>query len=176
MDSEQSTTAQGNAFRDDVAALLRAAHLEDVETEVRIRHKKVDITFFETTLTQRRRVAVECKDYDRPLTKAQIKEEIYSDYWPLIDEGEIDGLLIVGRVAPNADARSYIDSIRGFQFKTYSRVRSSRLFSLGEFPLVCVDPLLGKLIKLVELFLRIGFRSEFHLEPADHFRLDQIQR
>lgn len=51
----------------------------------------------------------------------------------------------------------------------FSRVRSSRLFSLGEFPLVSVDPLLGKLIKLVELFLRIGFRSKFHLEPADHF-------
>jgi predicted NACHT family NTPase len=132
LDSEQTTTAQGNAFRDDVAALLRAAHLEDVETEVRVRHKKVDITFFETTLTQRRRVAVECKDYDRPLTKAQIKEEIYSDYWPLIDEDEIDGLLIVGRVAPNADARSYIDSIRGFQFKTYMELQNG-LMNFGSY-------------------------------------------
>jgi len=125
MSEGQTTTARGNTFRDRVAALLRAAHLESVATEVRIGHKKVDIYFEEKTLTQRRRIAVECKDYATPLTMRQISTEIFPEYAPLIDDRDIDSVLIVSRFALNADARSYVDKTDGFEFKTYAELQNS---------------------------------------------------
>jgi hypothetical protein len=125
MSESTSTTAQGNTFRDNVAALLRAAHLENLVTETRIGSKKVDIAFEEKTFTQRRRIAVECKDYDRPLTKKQIVEEIWTEYRELIAARHIDGLLIVGRVALNADARAFVDMTPSLEFKTYTELLNS---------------------------------------------------
>jgi hypothetical protein len=120
-----SSTAQGNSFRDSVAALLRAAHFENVVIEPRIGFKKVDIAYEENTFTQRRRIAVECKDYGRPLTKQQIVDEIWTEYRELLEARLIHQILIVGRVALNADARSFVELTQALAFKTYTELLNS---------------------------------------------------
>ena len=119
-----SSTEQGNSFRDSVAALLRAAHYDNVRTEVRIGSKKVDVYFEEKGLTTRRRIAVECKDYDRPLTRKEISHAIVPDYEPLFEARLIDAVLIVARMALNADAQAYLNDKRVFDFMTYAQLQS----------------------------------------------------
>jgi hypothetical protein len=124
MSESQSTTAQGNRFRDRVAQLLHAAHFDGVTTERRIGGKKLDIYFEERTLTETRRIAVECKDYGRPLTAEQIRKEIYLDYHALIEARLLDGVLIVAPWALNADADAFVRTATGFAFKTFAQLQN----------------------------------------------------
>ena len=128
----QSTTAQGNAFRDAVAALLRAAHLENVETEKRIGSKKVDVYFEEPALTKPRRTAVECKDYSDPLTKTYLVNKVFPEYRELINAQKIDALLVVGRVPLNADARTFVDETPELQYRTFTELLN-RVMDFGSY-------------------------------------------
>lgn len=124
MSEPESTTAKGNSFRDRVAQLLQAAHFDGVTTERRIGGKKLDVYFEQRTLTETRRIGVECKDYGRPLTTDQIRKEIYPDYHMLIDAGEIDGVLIIAPLALNSDAQEFVRTARGFTFKTFAQLQN----------------------------------------------------
>ena len=69
-------TEIGNAFRDLVCELLRTK-FSDAQVEQRINGTKVDILFSrDDELGSRELVAVECKDYAKPLTKTMISTEI----------------------------------------------------------------------------------------------------
>jgi hypothetical protein len=124
MSEQQSTTAKGNSFRDRVAQLLQAAHFDGVTTERRIGGKKLDVYFEQRTLTETRRIAVECKDYGRPLTAEQIRKEIYLDYHVLLEARKIDGVLIVSPLALNADAQELVRTATGFKFKTFAQLQN----------------------------------------------------
>lgn len=88
-----STTAIGDAFRDQVVGLLKVAGF-DVTSEILVDHKKVDIRFEETSLGRRRRYALEAKNYASPLSKDQLVK-IVADYDPLIRTQSVDELFIV---------------------------------------------------------------------------------
>jgi hypothetical protein len=124
MSGTESTTARGNSFRDRVAQLLQAAHYDGVTTERRIGGKKLDVYFEQRTITETRRIAVECKDYGRPLTTEQIRKEIYLDYHMLIEAREIDRVLIVAPLALNADAQEFVRTAPGFTFKTFAQLQN----------------------------------------------------
>jgi len=94
--AKDSTVKQGNRFRDLVASLLRTRY-PDARTEVHVRHKDVDIVFSYQHLGKTLRFGVECKDYDRPLTKDQIATKIQPDYSPLVCGGELSDVLIVAK-------------------------------------------------------------------------------
>ncbi len=106
-----------------MATLLRLAGY-DVKPETLIGHKKVDIYAEERRWGKTRRVAVECKLYNRPITQKQITE-IYANYRPLYDGSLIDEVLLVTMrgVAPSASA--LIDAARGFAHVTLDDLQNS---------------------------------------------------
>ncbi|MBC7610054.1 MAG: NACHT domain-containing protein [Polaromonas sp.] len=124
--SEQSTTEQGDTFRDLVADLLRTRY-PDTATEQRIAGTKVDITFSNYSLGRTSKVAVECKDYAKPLTKTYIAEKIRSVYDVMLTSGEIDQVLIVSRVPISADAEALVKAWRGASHQTYHQLAESLL-------------------------------------------------
>lgn len=111
-----STTAKGNHFRDQVAMLLRAGN-HIVEVEKHIGAKNADLYFESLEFNKRIRIAVECKNYERPLTRSHINE-IYSDYRPLIDSDLIDRVVVVAPKPLSATVQSFVDETRFISFLT----------------------------------------------------------
>jgi hypothetical protein len=128
----QSTVQIGDRFRDTVASILRTKYA-DVLTEVRLgNHKKVDIVFSRFDFGRIERIGVECKHYQRPLTKQEISSKIYPDYNVLVSEGELDRVIIVASKDISADARSYVDAIRWMSFRTVYQLEED-LLGLREY-------------------------------------------
>lgn len=90
-----STVQVGDNFRDEVAGLLRASGF-DVETEILIGHKRVDLTFSEKKFGRLHRYIVEAKNWSVPLSKTAL-ENIYGGYAALLNSSEADELLIVSQ-------------------------------------------------------------------------------
>lgn len=128
----QSTVQIGDQFRDTVASILRTKYA-DVLTEVRLgNHKKVDIVFSRFDFGRTERIGVECKDYQRPLTKQDISSKIYPDYDVLVRAGKLDRVIIVASKDISADARSYVDAIRWMSFRTVYQLEED-LLGLREY-------------------------------------------
>jgi hypothetical protein len=122
-----STTAQGNAFRDrarDLIALHPACG--NVRTECRIGSQTVDVYYEEQTSVRTRRIACECKDYDRPLTKSILEREIYSKYKPLLDANLIDDVRIIAPLEIGSEAQQYVEVCR-FSFTTLDRMEAEMI-------------------------------------------------
>jgi hypothetical protein len=81
-------------FEENVRELLQLQGWS-IEPEKIILHKKVD-AYAEKLVDfmRREKIAIECKMYDKPLDRAQVSE-IQSDYFPLIQKGYIDFILLV---------------------------------------------------------------------------------
>lgn len=102
-----STVEVGNDFRDEIAELLRASG-HSVETEILIGHKRVDLTFEESSFGHRRRYAVEAKNWADPLSKTAL-EAIYGGYAALLNSGDADEILIVSpRPLQSPAAKAFI--------------------------------------------------------------------
>jgi hypothetical protein len=96
--------SDGTAFEQQVLDLLKLVPGAAVQTQVELFGKKVDIfCVLQRALIPRFRIAVECKDWTRPLARTTCAE-ILSDYYPLLDSRAIDQILIVTRrdIVPNA--------------------------------------------------------------------------
>lgn len=120
-----STTKSGNTFRDDIAQLLELIpQISNVKTEYRIGSQEVDIYYEERTSTTTRRVACECKNYAKPLTKSKIASEIYPRYRPLRDEGLADDVRIIAPLKLGPTAQQYVKWCR-FAFITRDELESS---------------------------------------------------
>jgi hypothetical protein len=96
----------GDGLRDAAANLLSARYGEP-RTEARKAGKKVDIYFEYIDLKKRRRLFVEAKDYESPLTRAQVRD-IWADYMGLIEKNRPAELIIVTRSGLTADADAYV--------------------------------------------------------------------
>lgn len=131
INSKQSTTEQGDAFRDLVADLLRTRY-PDTATEQRIAGTKVDITFSSYNLGRTDRFAVECKDFTRPLTKTYISEKIRPAYDVMMSSGEVDQVVIISKLPLGADAEAFVKSWRGASHQTYDQLAES-LLGLRQF-------------------------------------------
>jgi len=121
-----STTLIGDGFRDAVCALLRTQY-PDASTETYINGTKVDIVFTRSDFGRRQRIAVECKNYDTPLTKTDIEREIYPKYQPLLEEREIDSVLVVSKKPINSPAGDYIRGWRHARHLTIQELEESLL-------------------------------------------------
>ena len=122
MSQPTNTTAQGNAFRDGIAALIRLTPgCTDVKTELLIGTQPADIYYQERATFGPIRVACECKDYGQRLTKDLIARQIYPRYQPLLANKQIDAVRIIAPLDLNATARAYIEEI-GFKFQTADEV------------------------------------------------------
>jgi hypothetical protein len=124
MSNSESTTAQGNSFRDSIKELIELTPgCTEVQTEFLVGSQPVDIYYEERTSFSSIRVACECKDYGRPLTKDLIASNIYPRYAPLLERDLVDAVRIIAPLALNATARAYVKEC-GFTFQTADEVAS----------------------------------------------------
>ncbi|MFS2035534.1 NACHT domain-containing protein [Polaromonas sp. CT11-55] len=122
-----TTLEIGDKFRDAVAALLRT-QFPDVKTEQLIDGTKVDITFTEHTWGKSLKCAVECKNYEGALTKADF-QEIFSKYEPMVQTKSVDKVLIVSRKAISAPAEGYLGALPAYAHLTFE-VLAEQLFGI----------------------------------------------
>jgi hypothetical protein len=119
-----STSAQGNAFRDSVRRLIELIPgCSSVQTEHLLGTQPVDIYYEERTSFRTLRVACECKDYERPLTKDLIARHIEPRYGPLLRKNLVDAVRIIAPIALGATAAAYVKEC-GFTFHTIDQLES----------------------------------------------------
>jgi hypothetical protein len=114
--------ASGDELRDSVAELLTSRYSE-VETEREFGGKRVDIYFVESRTTGRRRIAVECKDYNDTLGVDTL-ERILASYDRLRREGAFDEYWIVTRNPLTPKARELVrddPNVHAITFGTLQR-------------------------------------------------------
>src|SRR5713101_765478 len=107
---DTSTTAKGNAFRDEVAGLLSAAGFNAV-TETRSGFKKIDVRgrWEKWLFGQRLTIAVEAKDYDKALPLSECTSFV-THYGTLVREGLVDRAWLVSRGPLTPDGRLLIET------------------------------------------------------------------
>lgn len=120
-----SSTEIGDSFRDSVCELLRTRFF-DAQTEKLIAGTKVDIVFSQLNWGRQQYVAVECKNYDRPLTKADL-EGIYAKYQPMLGSRLVDQVLVVSNKPIGAAASAYLDNWRDAGHQTFRELEESLL-------------------------------------------------
>jgi hypothetical protein len=104
------TKTAGKKFEDEVAKLLSLANFE-VRRELIIGHKKVDLLIQEKRLGTMRRIAVECKNYHRPLTQEEVSV-IYANYLPLQKSNLVDEILLITSKGLTPSALTMIEESR----------------------------------------------------------------
>ena len=110
MEQEPNTPSHpkpGDALRDQAANLLSVKY-GDAITEKRSRGKKVDVYFEYRSLGRKRRLYVECKDYEKHLTRSDLVS-IWSDYAGILDRNKPSDLIVITRNGISTDAHEYIN-------------------------------------------------------------------
>lgn len=119
-----STIESGNEFRDQIAELLRISGFSP-DVEILIGHKAVDIVFEQEYFGKAKKIAVECKNYAKPLNKTDL-EHIYGGYATLIQQGQVDEILVVSPLDLTAPAaKAFSKSTKSFTFITYRGLQES---------------------------------------------------
>ena len=122
-----STTAVGDALRDQVIELLEAEG-HRVSREVRVGGKKVDILLEIDEEFRPQTIAVECKNLGKNMSQGELNA-IFADYLQLLEEGEITTVFVITRLDASPEAKMYANKRRG----------RLEIFSITEFE----DSLLG---------------------------------
>lgn len=148
-----STTQQGNAFRDAVAQLLRAAGFSHTETEVQLGYKNADVSavWLRDEVAGEQRYAFETKAYSGSL-KLNECSKFANDYGPLIANDTIDQAWLVSQGPITPEGRKAAQSQRGLQAMTFAELQR-RLMRL--------DPYLKE---LVEAHQRSRL-AEYYVQP-----------
>ncbi len=115
------TSSIGNELRDDVFALLSAAMKDSVTKEKNVSGKNSDVYYVERgpLPTQKTRIAVECKNYSKSLTRSDFSD-VYETYNPV--RVNFDHLVIVTRnglapgVQQTVDAHDWISHMTLIDF------------------------------------------------------------
>lgn len=114
----------GQMFERSVFELLALKGAQNLSRERQFSSKKVDLYFEESSFGGRRRFAVECKDFSRTLTQANLAE-IKAGYDGLLRDSSITNLLVVSNGKLAAGAQSYVDSIPELSHMTIEDLRNS---------------------------------------------------
>jgi hypothetical protein len=109
-------------FQNDTAELFRIAGYE-VEENVLLGHKRVDVRISERRLGKVHRTAVECKYWKRALTQTDTTE-IYANYLPLIPQ-HIDEILIITDAGVSESASAMVSGAVHLRQLTYSELLSN---------------------------------------------------
>lgn len=160
-----SSTEIGDSFRDLVCELLRTRFF-DAQPEQFVAGTKVDIVFTQPNWGRQQRVAVECKNYEKPLTKADF-EGIYAKYQPMLDSGSVDQVLVVSNKPIGAAAWAYLNHWRYANHQTFRELEES---------LLGLRPYIEGLAKLVPTVDVLYVEARFDEPPsAGESALDEIQ-
>ena len=103
-DGIRMTTSDGQEFERQTAAILNLFPGSSIDTQVELVGKKVDnLCTLPGHLIPRFRIVVECKDWERPLTRKDCAQMI-ADYSPILDGRLADQFLLVTKsgIVPNA--------------------------------------------------------------------------
>lgn len=121
-----STVQKGDALRDRVYALLKAAQKMNCTVEKRLGGKKADVYYEDyDPLHKTIRIAVECKNYNSPLNRPQALSIIF-DYEQ--EQSHFDLLIIISKKKPPTDVQTTIEE-KGW----------IRHFTIDEFVSLLVD-------------------------------------
>ena len=121
-----STVQKGDALRDRVYALLKAAQKMNCTVEKRLGGKKADVYYEDyDPLHKTHRIAVECKNYNSALNRSQVLSIIF-DYEQ--ERSHFDILIIVSKKKPPTDVQTTIEQ-KGWV----------RHFTIDEFVSLLVD-------------------------------------
>jgi hypothetical protein len=116
----------GEALEKQVCTAFRALPGAAVSEHVLISGKEVDVyCSVADPVLGTIRIAVECKDYTRPLIRRDVAE-ILSDYRPLLEQNKIDRVMIITRHGIVAQAKDALDGKR-FAHMTYDELLNSLL-------------------------------------------------
>ena len=114
----------GVAFEQATLEVLKLFPGMSIRSQVLVSGKKVDhFCVIASGLIPSFRIALECKDWDRALTREQAAG-ICADYYPLLQQREIDQFLLVTRqgLGPNAqqlfDGRSLSTTVQNVEGAT----------------------------------------------------------
>ncbi|ABD54917.1 NACHT domain-containing protein [Jannaschia sp. CCS1] len=114
------TKKVGSELRDTVAGLLEIK-FSDVRTEERLTATTADVFYIDDLSTFPQRIAVECKDWAKPLTSSDLAE-IHGLYQPSLQCGEIDKLLIISNhelgMSPSETVKR-LGNMRHQQFESF---------------------------------------------------------
>ena len=148
-----STTEQGNAFRDAVAQVLRAAGFRATETEVQIGYKNADVAgiWSRDEIAGEQRFAFEAKAYPKGLPLGQCTQ-FSSDYGPLVTSGQVDQAWLISLGAITPEGRKAAETLRGLRALTFAELQRR---------LLLLDPYLRD---LVETYLRSRL-AEYYIPP-----------
>lgn len=104
--SKPRPAADGSTLEVETAALLRLVPGARVSEQVLVKGKKVDLLLdLVGHIVADQRIAIECKDWRRPLTRRQAAQ-IASEYLPMVADHAVDQFWLVTRkgVGPNAQS------------------------------------------------------------------------
>lgn len=118
-----STSNRGNAFRDLVANVLRAAGFR-ATTEVKINYKNVDVEAIweRDQFGEPARYAIEAKDFSGNLPLGECSK-FASDYGPLISNNDIDHAWLVSRSDFTPDGRNAAQAGRNLKAFTFAELQ-----------------------------------------------------
>lgn len=119
-----SNTEKGNILRDEVRALIQAAHKHNYDTEVPIIGKNVDVYYEEHLGMECIRYVVECKAYDSSIGITEVSK-IVNDYDPLLKQDKIDRVQIVTYNGLSPQAKQRIDDYPRINHLTYDEFKCS---------------------------------------------------
>lgn len=111
-DLENPQPLRGDGLRDEAANLL-AARYGGAQVERLIDGKKVDVFLEYSDWDRKKKLFVEAKDYQSPLTRKQVVN-IWTDYSGLVTKYQPAELLIITRNGLAPGARSFIDDELAF--------------------------------------------------------------
>jgi len=118
-----STTEDGNAFRDSVIRLLRAAGF-DATSEVAVGHKNADVlgVWLRDEIAGEQRYAFETKAYDGSLQLGPCSK-FANEYGPLVQNRIVDQAWLVSRGPITPKGRQAAQSQRGLQAMTFDELQ-----------------------------------------------------
>lgn len=114
----------GRQFEERIFGLLHLQGVQALKREIQTPSKKIDIYFETEMFGSRRQYAVECKDYSRTLSQADLAA-IKSSYDAVYESRIITDLLVVAPRKLSASAQSYVNSIAWLSFQTEADLKSS---------------------------------------------------
>ena len=128
-----STTLKGNAFRDAVAQLLRAAGFSHTETEVQLGYKNADVSavWLRDEVAGEQRYAFETKAYSGSLKLSECSK-FANDSGPLISNDTIDQAWLISQGPITPEGRKAAQSQRGLQAMTFAELQR-RLMRLDPY-------------------------------------------
>ncbi|WP_299364034.1 restriction endonuclease [Winogradskyella sp.] len=160
---------KGKLFEEDVKELLVLKGL-DVEDEKRIGNKKVDLYFEEKNFNRVKKIAVECKFYQRNLGVSIVKK-IVQDYSVLVSNRLLDEVVIVSKSNFSVASKEYLDYCKNIFYVTYDELLNS-VIDFSKYKSYLKDQFLNSPDGISNYFIYLNAKPNtlpYELRPSKSF-------